>query len=99
MVRIRANFELFWRLYTFIHKICLATKHIWDLFLKKDRSGFVMICDTICGYCRKEVKSAHEIEEVYMYFNGSGIWGGKTLYSLVEIGENCLQKSAEGIFG
>ena len=37
-----------------------------------------MICDTICGYCRKGVKSAHGIEEVYMYFNGSGIWGGET---------------------
>ena len=40
---------------------------------KKDRSGFVMICDTTCGYCRKEVISAHGIEAVYMYFNGSGI--------------------------
>ena len=70
---------------TFIHvmdcssKICLATKHISDLFLKKDRSGFVMICDTICEYCRKGVKSAHGIEAVYMYFNGSSIWGGETL--------------------
>ena len=46
--------------------------------MKKDRSGFVMICDTICGYCRKGVKSAHGIEAVYMYFNRSGIWGGET---------------------
>ena len=37
--------------------MCLATKYIADLFLKKDKSGFVMICDTTCGYCRKEVKS------------------------------------------
>ena len=34
---------------------------------------------TIFGYCRKEVKSAHGIEEVYMYFNGSNIWGGETI--------------------
>ena len=47
--------------------------------MKKDRSGFVNICDTICEYCRKEVKLAHGIEEVYMYFNGSGIWGGETM--------------------
>ena len=38
-----------------------------------------MICDTICEYCRKGVKSAHGIEAVYMYFNESGIWGGETL--------------------
>ena len=38
-----------------------------------------MMCDTICGYCRKGVKSAHTIEAVYMYFNGSGIWGGETM--------------------
>ena len=38
-----------------------------------------MICDTICGYCRKGVKSAHGIEAVYMYFNRSGIWGGETM--------------------
>ena len=60
-------------------KICLATKHISDLFLKKDGSGFVMICDTTCGYCQKEVKSAHGIQALYMYFNGSGIWGGETI--------------------
>ena len=57
----------------------LNTKHISDRFLKKDRSGFVMICETTCGYCRKEVKSAHGIEAVYMYFNRSGIWGGETM--------------------
>ena len=39
-----------------------------------------MLCDTICGYCRKGVKSAHGIEAVYMCFNGSGIWGGETTY-------------------
>ena len=55
------------------------------MFLKKDRSGFVMICDTICGYCRKERKSAHGIEEVYMYFNGSGIWGGEILTHLTTL--------------
>ena len=64
-----------------------SSKSVWlpniylaDLFLKKDRSGFVMICDTTCGYCRKEVKSAHGIEALYMYFNGSGIWGCETSY-------------------
>ena len=38
-----------------------------------------MICDTICGYCQKGVKSAHGIEAVYMYFNVSGIWGGESM--------------------
>ena len=38
-----------------------------------------MICDTRCGYCRKGVKSAHGIEAVYMYVNGSGIWCGETI--------------------
>ena len=38
-----------------------------------------MICDATCGYCRREVKSAHGIEALYMYFNGSGIWGGETI--------------------
>ena len=41
-----------------------------------------MICDSICGYCRKEVKSAHGVEEVYMYLNGSGIWAGETIWKL-----------------
>ena len=49
------------------------------MFLKKERSGFVMICDTICEFCRKEVKLAHGIEEAYMYFNRSGIRGGETM--------------------
>ena len=31
------------------------------------------------GYSQKEVKSAHGIEAVYMYCNGSGIWGGETI--------------------
>ena len=53
--------------------------------MKKDRSGFIMICDTICGYCRKGVKSAHGIEAVYMYFNGIGIWGGETALILCTI--------------
>ena len=62
-----------------------SLKSVWlpniyrTCFLKKDKSGFVMICDTICGYCRKEMKSAHESEEVYMYFNESGVSGGETL--------------------
>ena len=38
-----------------------------------------MMCNTICGYCRKGVKLAHVIEADYMYFNGSGIWGGETM--------------------
>ena len=43
--------------------------------------GQIMFCHDMrhYGYCRKEVKSAHGIETVYMYFNGSGIWGGETL--------------------
>ena len=62
-----------------------SSKSVWQpniyrtCFLKKDGSGFVMICDTTCGYCQKEVKSAHGIEALYMYFNGSGIWGGDTM--------------------
>ena len=38
-----------------------------------------MICDTICGYCRKEVKSVHDIEAVHIYFNRSSILGGENL--------------------
>ena len=37
-----------------------------------------MISDTTL-YFRKEVKSAHRIEALYMYFNGSGIWDGETM--------------------
>ena len=42
-----------------------------------------MIYDTTCGYCRKEVKSAHGIEALCMYFNGSGIWGGETTIQVI----------------
>ena len=42
-----------------------------------------MICETTCGYCRKEVKSAHGIEAVYIYFKGSGIWGGETMCHII----------------
>ena len=31
------------------------------------------------GGGRKEVKSARGIEAFYMYFNGTGIWGGETI--------------------
>ena len=39
-----------------------------------------MICGTIDrGEGKKEVKSARGIEAFYMYFNGTGIWGGETM--------------------
>ena len=31
------------------------------------------------GGGQKEVKSTHGIEAFYMYFNGTGIWGGETI--------------------
>ena len=37
-----------------------------------------MICGTRLGGGQKEVKSARGIEAFYMYFNGTGIWGGET---------------------
>ena len=40
-----------------------------------------MICGTRYGGGQKEVKSARGIEAFYMYFNGTGIWGGETIAS------------------
>ena len=54
-----------------------------------------MICDTIYGYCRKEVKLAHEIEEVYMYFNGSGIWGSETTWAVVRMRDHSAHAHSE----
>ena len=39
-----------------------------------------MICDTVVLGGRKQVNLACGIEAVYMYFNGTGIWGGDTIY-------------------
>ena len=36
-----------------------------------------MICSTTMMGGQKEVNSACGIEAVYMYFNGTGIWGGE----------------------
>ena len=42
--------------------------------------GFIVICGTRWGGGgQKEVKSARGIEAFYMYFNGTGIWGGETM--------------------
>ena len=41
--------------------------------------GFIVICGTRQGGGQKEVKSARGIEAFYMYFNGTGIWGGETM--------------------
>ena len=37
-----------------------------------------MICGTTLMGWQKEVKSACGIEAVYMYINGTGIWGSET---------------------
>ena len=50
-----------------------------DLFLKKNRLGFIMVCH-IAGYLgTKVVISALGMLALYMRFNGTGIWGGETM--------------------
>ena len=65
--------------------------------MKKDKSGFVMKCETTCGYCRKEVKLAHGIEAVYMYFNESSIWGRETMVAQQGPGSGGLSLGSHGI--
>ena len=61
-------------------KICLVNIPIAGLFLNKDISSFLLICYTKCSIGWQLVKSACGIEAVYMCLNGTGIWGGETLY-------------------
>ena len=44
-----------------------------------------MICGTRQGGGKKDVKSARGNEAFYMYFNGTGIWGGETISTYLYI--------------
>ena len=41
----------------------------------------IMVCDIGVWLWTKVVKSALRMLALYMYFNGTGIWGGETLWS------------------
>ena len=51
-----------------------------ELFFKKDSMCLIMVCHIGVWLGTKVVKSALRMFALYMYFNGTGIWGGETTW-------------------
>ena len=49
--------------------------------MKKDSLGFIMVCNIGGQLGTKVVISALGMLTLYMRFNGTGIWGGETMYA------------------
>ena len=43
----------------------------------------IMVCHIEAWLGTKVVKSALRMLALYMYFNGTGIWGGETMYTIL----------------
>ena len=56
-------------------------------FLKKDSLGFIMVCNI----GTKVVISALGMLALYMRFNGTGIWGGETTWTLTSSGSRSFR--------
>ena len=84
-VKVGMNLSVIWTIVTFLHTRGPGSKSVWvatsyrSCFWKCTVQASLWYAALDRGGGLKEVKSARGIEAFYMYFNGTGNWGGETM--------------------